>query len=213
MKKTSIMLIFLTIFSLIICQGQVYEESGIYERIEKNICNIEEVGVKLQYSTEMNMQDTMSKIGQTFNVNIRDINREYFSFEGNNKDNSLKVMITKENKNVNVEVEVISRLGIREIPEIKELLEQLVDNKTINHQYFTYVKGKIENENIITNVYDEFLDEVGKNKIKKNNSISIQGGTTGIVELKNNEQLNYSIIKYNNGTYLVVGTPIIFTTY
>ena len=43
-------------------------------------------------------------------------------------------------------------------------------------------------------------------------TININNGYTGIAKYKN-EKINFAINNYNTGSYLTIGTPIIFTKY
>ena len=74
-------------------------------------------------------------------------------------------------------------------------------------RYFQYIKGKINNKNIT-------IDKIKKIQEMKNiNTLDIHNGYVGTANLYNGERVNFSVCTYNTGSYLVIGTPVIFTTY
>ncbi|MGL5245484.1 MAG: hypothetical protein ACRC7R_09960, partial [Sarcina sp.] len=105
----------------------------------------------------------------------------------------------------------IETSGLMDINKIKNVLEKLEDDTIEDKRYFSYLKGRINNEN--EKNIETLINVIGKGYIKNMNTISINSGVTGIINLKNNEKINYSIMNYAIGTYLIVGSPIIFTTY
>jgi hypothetical protein len=54
---------------------------------------------------------------------------------------------------------------------------------------------------------------VNENYIRKINILKINNGYTGTGYLSNGEKINFALVKYNTGSYIIIGTPIIFTTY
>ncbi|HBI7101852.1 TPA: hypothetical protein K8M89_002577, partial [Clostridium perfringens] len=82
-----------------------------------------------------------------------------------------------------------------------------------NIKYYTYIKGNIRENNNIDEIEEKLIKSIGKSKVKKNKRINLEKGTTGIINLKSDYQFNYSIMTYEEDRKLILGTPIIFTTY
>ena len=49
--------------------------------------------------------------------------------------------------------------------------------------------------------------------IKDINALDIHNGYVGTAKLQDGERVNFAVSNYDKGTYLVIGTPIIFSTY
>lgn len=219
MKKTSFMIIFLFIFSLVICQGQIYGEADLYKKIDTEMCKIYESGLKLEYSTtkknEQAIKDVETILGSNFGVKLNNsnINDGFFSVEKNKENFNFKISINKELSYSQVAIEIIDKKGIMDIESVKKVLDKLLDNTTNNSRYFSYVKGKIESNNELAQYENELINIIGDSKIQKNDTLLMNNGVTGSMVLKNKYELNYSIMKYGEDIYLIIGTPVIFTTY
>ena len=86
-------------------------------------------------------------------------------------------------------------------------LSQLQVNTSNRPRYFKYVKGKINNT-------EEGLYIVEETKrIKDIDTLDIHDGYVGTGKLQDGERVNFAVSNYDKGTYLVIGTPIIFSTY
>ena len=134
-------------FSLIFSPSTMNLDNKVYSKVEEEICNIEEYGMKIDFN---------------------DI-KEYF---------------------------------------------QVIHNKNMkNIKYYTYIKGNIRENNNIDEIEEKLIKSIGKSKVKKNKRINLEKGTTGIINLKSDYQFNYSIMTYEEDRKLILGTPIIFTTY
>ena len=68
-------------------------------------------------------------------------------------------------------------------------------------RYFEYYKGRINS-----------LNDIEKLELEEN-LIQVHNGYVGKSTLKSGERISYAIMKYNTGLYVIIGTPIIFTTY
>ena len=65
---------------------------------------------------------------------------------------------------------------------------------------------------IISNIEETLKDVKNNENLKGVQTININNGYAGIAKYKN-EKINFAINNYDTGSYLVIGTPIIFTTY
>ena len=52
-----------------------------------------------------------------------------------------------------------------------------------------------------------------ENNIQKTNLLKINNGYTGTGYLSNGDKINFALIRYNTGSHIIIGTPIIFATY
>lgn len=218
MRKTSFMLVFLIIFSLIICQGQINREVDLYDKINTEMCKVSESGLKLQYSTTKKSEQAISEISflvnKNFNIDLGDINNNNFlNLEKKEGDFKFKLLVNKESNYNRIEIEIIDKKGFMNIAEMKKVLDKLLDNTTSNSRYFSYVKGKIKSDNELAQNEKELINIIGNSKIQSNKTLLINRGVTGSLVLKEGYEYNYSIMKYDEGTYLIIGTPVIFTTY
>lgn len=218
MRKTSFMLVFLIIFSLIICQGQINREVDLYDKINTEMCKVSESGLKLQYSTTKKSEQAISEISflvnKNFNIDLGDINNNNFlNLEKKEGDFKFKLLVNKESNYNTIEIEIIDKKGFMNIAEMKKVLDKLLDNTTSNSRYFSYVKGKIKSDNELAQNEKELINIIGNSKIQSNKTLLINRGVTGSLVLKEGYEYNYSIMKYDEGTYLIIGTPVIFTTY
>lgn len=219
MRKTSLMLTFLIIFSLIICQGQIYKEVELYKSIDSNMCKIQESGLRLEYSTTKNFEQAIQEINlliiENFNLDLGSmgVTNNFYNTEINAEGFKLKILVNEENNYNRVQIEFISKTEFMDIENMKKVLDNLLDNTTNNSRYFSYVKGKIESNNELAQYERELINLIGSSKIQRNNTLLINRGVTGSIVLKDGYELNYSIMKYDEDTYLIIGTPVIFTTY
>ena len=125
---------------------------------------------------------------------------------------NLYINLIKENSKSRVQMVIVSRNRIN-FNEIKEYF-QVIHNKNMkNIKYYTYIKGNIRENNNIDEIEEKLIKSIGKSKVKKNKRINLEKGTTGIINLKSDYQFNYSIMTYEEDRKLILGTPIIFTTY
>ncbi|MDO4535313.1 MAG: hypothetical protein Q4B63_05835 [Clostridium perfringens] len=214
MKK--IFLVLITImFSLNLNGSYLCDEEDLYKDVS-NIVDFCESGLKVSFSTNKDLEEILKSINKLDllyldNTLYEDnVLEDKFYFEKINEDNSIKVLIGKE-KNYNIEIEIIDKKNMININLLKKELNKL-SKDAYNFNYFTFVKGKLANqsnyelENSLFNILDCY-------NIQNKSSILLENGLTGIFTVQERLKFNYSIMNYNNGTYLIMGSPIIFITY
>ena len=84
------------------------------------------------------------------------------------------------------------------------LLSKLEDGNVTSKQYYYYYKGKIEKS-----VLNKMIE---KEQMEKVNILKINNGYTGVAVL-NKEKINFAEVHYNTGSYIIIASPVIFTTY
>ncbi|MBY0755746.1 hypothetical protein K5V21_09760 [Clostridium sardiniense] len=171
------------------------------ESIVKSETIFSENGVKIQYNIKSDINDEIKRIKDIYNEgysieNLTDKN--HFYIKG---DNDLEIKVWEEEDRVFVEGAIINSKKEASTVELKKELQKLEDNKANSLIYFEYYKGKL---NSVKSIKDISLS---------NELIKVHNGYVGKSKLKDGNQISYGIMEYDTGVYVIVGTPIIFTTY
>lgn len=168
-----------------------------------NKTEFNENGVKLQYNIESNKDYELNRILGLMSdkYKIENINNKYHFYLKSN--NTIEIKIWEEDNITFVESFIINKNKCMSTEDLKRELDNILSSKVRNKRYFKYYKGEISN----TDNFDIDNIELKKELLK------IENGYVGKETLKNGEKLSYGIMKYNTGVYLVIGTPVIFTTY
>jgi len=190
-------------------------DNKVYSKVEEEICNIEEYGMKIEYITDENIKDQFNNISDYIKIEDFDsiVEKENEIYLNTSKEQfNLDINLIEENSKSRVKIVIISKNRIY-FNNIKEYF-QVIHNKNMkNIKYYTYIKGNIRENNNIDEIEEKLIKSIGKSKVKKNKRINLEKGTTGIINLKSDYQFNYSIMTYEEDRKLILGTPIIFTTY
>ena len=202
-------------FSLIFSPSTMNLDNKVYSKVEEEICNIEEYGMKIEYITDENIKDQFNNISDYIKIEDFDsiVEKENEIYLNTSKEQfNLDINLIEENSKSRVKVVIISKNRIY-FNNIKEYF-QVIHNKNMkNIKYYTYIKGNIRENNNIDEIEEKLIESIGKSKIKEKQRINLEKGTTGIINLKSDYQFNYSIMTYEEDRKLILGTPIIFTTY
>lgn len=168
-----------------------------------NKTEFNENGVKLQYNIESNKDYELNRILGLMSdkYKIENINNKYHFYLKSN--NTIEIKIWEEDNITFVESFIINKNKCMSTEDLKRELDNILSSKVRNKRYFKYYKGEISN----TDNFDIDNIELKKELLK------IENGYVGKETLNNGEKLSYGIMKYNTGVYLVIGTPVIFTTY
>lgn len=171
------------------------------ESIVKSETIFSENGVKIQYNIKSDIKDEVKRIKDIYNEgysieNLTDKN--HFYIKG---DNDIEMKVWEEEDRVFVEGTIINSKKETSTVELKKELQKLQDNKVNSLRYFEYYKGKL---NSVKSIKDLSLS---------NELIKVHNGYVGKSKLKDGNQISYGIMEYDTGVYVIVGTPIIFTTY
>lgn len=202
-------------FSLIFSPSTMNLDNKVYSKVEEEICNIEEYGMKIEYITDENIKNQFENINGY--IKIEDftsiVEKENEIYLNTSKEQfNLDINLIEENSKSRVQIVIVSKNRI-DFNDIKEYF-QVIHNKNMkNIKYYTYIKGNIRENNNIDEIEEKLIKSIGKSKVKKNKRINLEKGTTGIINLKSDYQFNYSIMTYEEDRKLILGTPIIFTTY
>ena len=202
-------------FSLIFSPSTMSLDNKVYSKVEEEICNIEEYGMKIEYITDENIKDQFNNISDYIKIEDFDsiVKKENEIYLNTSKEQfNLDINLIEENSKSRVQIVIVSKNRI-DFNDIKEYF-QVIHNKNMkNIKYYTYIKGNIRENNNIDEIEEKLIESIGKSKIKEKQRINLEKGTTGIINLKSDYQFNYSIMTYEEDRKLILGTPIIFTTY
>lgn len=175
-----------------------------YKNIESLVMNetiFSENGVKVQYNVESNIKDEIQRIKKIYSKEYHiqnDGDENHFYIRGNN---DIEIRVWREDNKTFVEGIIINCKKENSTTDLKKELQKLESDEINSLRYFEYYKGKINS-----------LDDIKKLELEEN-LIQIHNGYVGKNTLKNGERISYAIMEYNTGVYVIIGTPIIFTTY
>ena len=213
MKK--IFFVFLLIFSLLIINGKEYEceaKKDLFNEVERYILNEYEFvnnGVKLEYTIKTDINNELKRINKIFAAKSDVIvtkGENWISVEGENINYSVNMY----NYNELIKVEVIVTNNDKTLSEsyLKLLVQEIRNSNFIDERYFSFIKGKIKTED-----KNAFEDIENKLKIKVNENLDISNGSIAKATMMDGRNINIGQITYDTGSYLIIGTPIIFVTY
>lgn len=111
-----------------------------------------------------------------------------------NMNNIYKVSIELTNKSIDYK-----------FSELKKQIDKLKVDNAYNNKYYIYQKEKIKNE--------EKVQEIIKKKIINKKTLKIHNGYVGKGQLIYGENVQYAVVNYNTGGYIIIGTPMIYATY
>lgn len=182
----------------------------ILEIATMNKSEFKENGVKLQYTTKETIQKETLRIKKCLNSIIGD-----YRVIGNNQieilndDFNVDIKLWSEDEFTYVEIILINRNSQYTTFKLKNILKKIQNYNSESVNYFLYYKGKIEecdNNQAIYKLANE-------NNLQKLDLLNIDDGCIGTGYLSNGEKVNFALTNYNTGSYIIIGTPIIFATY
>jgi hypothetical protein len=205
----------LSFFNLGAISNKVANTEDSFGILENNVATMSEFkenGVKFQYKTKNSIDNEVFRTKEYLSNNIKG-NYEQVSknqFEIINKDFQINTKLWVEENYTYVEIILVNRDVKYTTKDLKNILKKLENQKLECTQYFTYYEGKCKDEGIDKDIIGEVTNE---NNISNINMLEINNGYTGTGNLSDGEKINFALIKYNTGSHIIIGTPIIFTTY
>ena len=213
MKK--VFFVFLLIFSLLIIGGKEYKcesKEDSFSKIEGYVINnydFVQNGIKLEYTVDEKLCKEYLRIKQFFEENnflVLSTENNNITAESENIDYSIN--ICEYNDLIKVQVILINNDVSKSEEELKKLSQKIRNDNFINERYFSFIKGKIKTED--KNIFE---DVENKLKININENLDISNGSIAKATMIDGTNLNIGQITYDTGSYLIIGTPIIFVTY
>ena len=214
MKK--VFFVFLLIFSLLlIINGKEYEceaKKDLFNEVERYVLSEYEFiqnGMKLEYTIKADISDELNRINKIFqSKNDLVVTKSENSISAKSENINYSVNIYNYSKLTKVEVIVINTDKTLSESYLRLLVEEIRNSNFINERYFSFIKGKIKTEG--KNIFE---DVENKLKIIINENIDISNGSIAKATMIDGTNLNIGQINYDTGSYLIIGTPIIFVTY
>lgn len=213
MKK--VFFVFLLIFSLLIIGGKEYKcesKEDSFSKIEGYVINnydFVQNGIKLEYTVDEKLCKEYLRIKQFFEENnflVLSTENNNITAESENIDYSID--ICEYNDLIKVQVILINNDVSKSEEELKKLSQKIRNDNFINERYFSFIKGKLNTQD------KNLIDDLEKNlNIKVNEYLDINNGCVAEATFEDNQHINIGQIKYDTGSYLIIGTPIIFVTY
>lgn len=213
MKK--VFFVFLLIFSLLIIGGKEYKcesKEDSFSKIEGYVINnydFVQNGIKLEYTVDEKLCKEYLRIKQFFEENnflVLSTENNNITAESENIDYSIN--ICEYNDLIKVQVILINNDVSKSEEELKKLSQKIRNDNFINERYFSFIKGKLNTQD------KNLIDDLEKNlNIKVNEYLDINNGWVAEATFEDNQHINIGQIKYDTGSYLIIGTPIIFVTY
>lgn len=213
MKK--VFFVFLLIFSLLIIGGKEYKcesKEDSFSKIEGYVINnydFVQNGIKLEYTVDEKLCKEYLRIKQFFKENnflVLSTENNNITAESENIDYSIN--ICEYNDLIKVQVILINNDVSKSEEELKKLSQKIRNDNFINERYFSFIKGKLNTQD------KNLIDDLEKNlNIKVNEYLDINNGCVAEATFEDNQHINIGQIKYDTGSYLIIGTPIIFVTY
>ena len=219
MKK--VFFVFLLIFSLLIIGGKEYKcesKEDSFSKIEGYVINnydFVQNGIKLEYTVDEKLCKEYLRIKQFFEENnflVLSTENNNITAESENIDYSIN--ICEYNDLIKVQVILINNDVSKSEEELKKLSQKIRNDNFINERYFSFIKGKLntQDKNLIDDL-EKNLNTPNYSNKKENEYLDINNGCVAEATFEDNQHINIGQIKYDTGSYLIIGTPIIFVTY
>ena len=214
MKK--VFFVFLLIFSLLlIINGKEYEceaKKDLFNDVERYILNEYEFienGIKLEYIVKADINYEFKRINEIFkSKNDLIVTTSELCISAKGKNINYNVNIYNYNGLTKVEVIAINKDKTLSQKNLELLVQEIRNSNFIDERYFSFINGKIETEE--KNIFE---DVENKLKIKINEKLDISNGSVAKATMIDSTNINIGQITYDTGSYLIIGTPIIFVTY
>jgi len=206
--KVCLILVFLFSFSTVEALPKETAATEIEGQV-REISSFRENGVKVEYKTSLDgeivLRELKSNMLKLFSENAITLDQDQITVIDSNI--NIKVDTYVEDNNTLVEIKIINFDKEITISKLMKELAELQNKTAENIRYFQYAKGKI-------NYQDERLDIIKNRLVMENiNTLEIYNGFVGTANLYNGEMVNFAVSNYDTGSYLIIGTPIIFATY
>ncbi|MDU1604875.1 MAG: hypothetical protein ACLRWO_16480 [Clostridium butyricum] len=179
------------------------------ESIYINKSEFVENGSKIQYRTKNSIEQEKERVETylvtNYLVTCKEVAQNSIKFC--NDDLQIEAEFWKDDIDIYVVITVVNNNPNKKTEELTKILKGLTTEDFIEFQCYKYYKGRIS-----FNDETEYTDDMCS-RIYESNMISLNNGYTGSGYCRNGEKINFAISNYNTGAYIIIGTPIIFTTY
>ncbi len=205
--------IIIMIFSLIIIDGKAYycdisnKEINEVEEFILNENEFIENGFKLEYITDNSFEKELDRIYDALLKNsFIEVVKEQNNITAIRENIECDVKLYYYQDKLKVDIIIFNKNKDISLEKIKELSYKIRSEKFISQRYFSFVKVKINNINIVSDMeFNKLIKEVEE--------LEISNGRIYKAITQNRTEINIGQINYNTGSYLIIGTPMIFITY
>ncbi|MGN2371369.1 hypothetical protein ACTFJW_15190 [Clostridium cagae] len=209
-KYSLFVLILFLFFNMAAISAKDINNDSFYN-LENSMVNesyFEENGLKVQFKTKKNINSEQIFLKKYL---INELKGKYTkvddrSFNISNGDVKACVNLWRINNYTYVEIILINTNSEYNTKHLEELVENIKKTNTEDVQIFLYYKGRIESDKSLN-------DFTSLTSLMNFNMLSISNGYTGTGVSKLGEKMNFALVSYNDKSYIIIGTPIIFTTY
>lgn len=213
--KKKIYIISLVILYLLLIGARPLAYSNLpsfFDLNEQNIIkngSFIENGVKMNYCSNVEMEIEYKRLLKELSNNIKNLKTSTDKITYKDSVIDIKVLLWKEEEKTMVEIIYINNNSSRTSSLLKKDLKKLQDNNSSSVKYFSFVRGKIDEESY------KGTEEVLMNSIKKDTleCLDIHNGYVATATFKDNQKVNIGYMKYDSGRQIIIGTPVIFVTY
>lgn len=127
-----------------------------------------------------------------------------------------------ENENCNIiTVNIIRKSSQYKLQDLKSMVDRSIGDRKEKCRYFEYVKAKTQKQDVssVNSEVKNILKSYGTSDIK---TIALEEGYSSTAYTHKYEPIqsgtglidfNYAVVKYDTGTYIIMGTPEIMVTY
>lgn len=168
-----------------------------------------ENGSKIQYKTKSCINNELDRIFQYFNKTSI-YNYEYIAqnkIKLSDKDTQINIDLWNDDIYTYVTITLVDNNGYYKTKDLLSILKELITKNCEEVQYYRYYKGKVA-----SNYENEYINNISS-CIYDPQILNLSNGYTGSGYCTNGEKINFTISNYDTGAYIIIGTPIIFTTY
>lgn len=185
-----------------------------------------EYGVKVTFETDKDGQtvcnNLLNDIGMREDSKINVFNKGVtYCIEFDHNDVSGYIESAENGKQNSIVINIIKKDNKNELNDLKKVLENAVGVNNKNIKYFQYLKAKVPNTNL-KETNNKVLKILKEDKAENIDTVPIESGYSTVAYTKQYEtikynnkfmDINYSVCRYKSGNYIIIGTPIITTTY
>ncbi|NFO03934.1 hypothetical protein JW813_02360 [Clostridium botulinum] len=209
-KYSLFVLILFLFFNMAVISAKDINNESFYN-LENSIVNesyFEENGLKVQFKINKNINSEQIFLKEYL---IYELKGKYTkvddkSFNVSSEDIKACINLWEADNYTYVEINLINTNSKYNTKHLEEIVENITKNKVEDVQIFLYYKGRIDNDKSL----NDFNDLTSLTNL---NMLSISNGYTGTGISELGEKMNFALVSYNDRSYIIIGTPIIFTTY
>ena len=180
---------------------------NIKEQINEDFV-FQENGVRSVYRVNAKKKDVIENVKKVLEVNLnKEVHEDNDEINIGTSMEKINFKFISDSNNTIVYFTIINCNKEITISNLMKELTKLQGKNIFDIRYFQYIKGKINN-------IDEKLDKIKSlHQISKIDTLDIHNGYVGMAYLKSGHRVNIALNSYDTGNYLIIGTPVIFTTY